>query len=228
MITFIDRCRMYIKRSGGDPKEHFAVEMLKTKVLESLSPTDRKILNASLGLDNDLDKIIMTADSMVGAQIGMIGAVTDQDNNSQQGRYAGPMGNLRGRGSYGPMRPQFNGNKGPQREGSPGFLVCWNCNRPGHLRRHCREPIFYGNQENMGQYQNRPRFGEGARGNSFSNRPPLRDITNQFTGQSGLNGRQEPPPNNEGQNVTGGPTQNPPPRDSNSTIEQSSAQSSLN
>ena len=28
MVAFIDRCRMYIRRSGGNPRENFAVEML--------------------------------------------------------------------------------------------------------------------------------------------------------------------------------------------------------
>merc|ERR1712240_746785 len=31
--AFVDRCRMYIRRSGGDTMEQFAIEMLKQKVL---------------------------------------------------------------------------------------------------------------------------------------------------------------------------------------------------
>ena len=54
MMTYMDRCRQYIRRSGGDPKEPFALEMLKFKIYDSLSQTDQKILNATVGNDEDL------------------------------------------------------------------------------------------------------------------------------------------------------------------------------
>ena len=51
---------MYIRRWGGDPKEAFAIEMLKYKTYDSLNPTDRKILNATVDHSEDLDKMGIT------------------------------------------------------------------------------------------------------------------------------------------------------------------------
>ena len=48
VMSYSDRCRMYIRRSGGDPNEAFAQEMLWHKVYDSLTLTDKTILNATV------------------------------------------------------------------------------------------------------------------------------------------------------------------------------------
>ena len=144
ITSFIDRCRMYIRRSGGDPTEPFAIDMLKFKVYDSLSPTDRKILNVTVGHEEELDKIITKADSMVSTQAGIIGAVVGQGQNNL------PMGPVL-RGNNGNIQGEVL-NRGPR---NAQEIICFKCGRPGHIQRYCRlgNPPFQGNQAGpRGQY----------------------------------------------------------------------------
>ena len=77
MTTFIDRCRMFIRRSSGDPEERFIVELLKGKVMDNIQLTDKKILQAALKPTDDLDNIVFKADSMMVSRPERIGLVTE-------------------------------------------------------------------------------------------------------------------------------------------------------
>ena len=79
VTSFVDRLRMYIRRAGMDPNETFALEMSKIKIFESLNATDRKILSATLCQEDDIEKIILTTDSMLVTHGNVIGAVTNQE-----------------------------------------------------------------------------------------------------------------------------------------------------
>ena len=85
IVGFIDRCRMYIRRSGGDTMEHFVIEMLKYKVLDCLPTMDRKILNATIDSDKSLDELIIKADALLETDTRLIGAVLDSQTGNRTG-----------------------------------------------------------------------------------------------------------------------------------------------
>ena len=221
VITFIDRCRMYIRRSGGDPKEHFAIEMLKTKVLESLSPTDKKILHATMGSNDELDKIIATADAMVGAQVDMIGAVTQPQLVKEATECMKDQSDLGGLNLVGP-------NRGTTAQNPYGLALCWNCQKPGHFKRDCKEERFNRNQYPQSQYLQNPylqnhypqnpqnpqpniRF-DIARPRPHPYRQPLGDVTNQIlNNNTPLVPRYPPPPINTTNGAPGPMLQNQAP-----------------
>jgi hypothetical protein len=113
IMTFIDRCRMYIRRSGGDPKEPFAVEMMKFKVYNSLTNTHRTILMATLGHDSSLETIASKAYQMLSAQPCIVGRVEGNIHLSQH-KY----------------------QKDPTHT-SKGDRSCWQCHQQGHIKRFC-------------------------------------------------------------------------------------------
>ena len=59
---------MYVRRSGGDPEGPFVIELLKTKVMESLESNDRTLLNATVGTSEDFDRMIITADAIINSR----------------------------------------------------------------------------------------------------------------------------------------------------------------
>ena len=153
VTSFVDRCRMYVRRAGNDPNEPFTVDMLKLKVYDSLSTTDRKILKAAMGLNENLDSLVEKADSMLGSQVDRIGAVFTPEIESQNNwrEMANDMVN-------GAERARLN-----------QVVVCYKCNKPGHVRRECRRRItpdqgnsirFNGNEGNLGanSYNFQPGF----------------------------------------------------------------------
>ena len=148
VTSFIDRCRMYIRRSGGDPCEPFALDMLRLKVFESLNPTDCKILNATIGQDESLTSLIIKADSMLSTSTNLIGAVVNQENITGEA----PININEANGTV--------VNNVDPRQSFP--KVCWRCNRPGHVRRFCRTVMDMGQgpqgpqrqfNQNGGQFQ---------------------------------------------------------------------------
>ena len=184
VMTFIDRLRMYIRRSGGNPTEHWAQEIMKNKVFSCLSATDRKILKATVSRDEDIDIIILKADEMLGAHVDIIGAVNEEEekhpsyeNNEYENRARGGRQNRNQRGP----NTVFRGN-------------CWECHQPGHTARNCPErEAWYrynqGNQVNqcipplMGNNRFNsppPNYGQSQRGggNPNSHRQPQQNMTN--------------------------------------------------
>ena len=155
VMSYIDRCRMYIRRSGGDPHEAFAQEMLRYKVYESLTTTDKKILNATIGPDESLESIILKADAMLGTQPAVIGGVMGQEPGQQRSEREQGWNEAnvyRGNGARGTGM-----NNGLEQQRQP--RICYRCNRPGHIRRYCQTPLEgpYGN-EYRGQEQNQNQF----------------------------------------------------------------------
>ena len=143
MNTFVNRLRMYIKRSGGDPKQDFAEDILKYRVYDNMSPSDRKLLNATIEHSEDLGKIIAKADLLLTNQpdsTGFIGVVTeykggDRTNQAQNmGMYGGGQGIERMNMNTGAQRNtgnvEFNGN-------------CWQCNSIGHTKRNCPQKVEF-------------------------------------------------------------------------------------
>ena len=121
--TFADRLRMYIRRSGGDAGQHWAEEMIRSKITESMTPTDRKILRATVNEDGGLDAFIKKADELVTNEECLIGAVTAVGNQGFMSQWGHPGGGMGGQQMRG-----FNG-------GFDG--LCWLCEQPGHRRREC-------------------------------------------------------------------------------------------
>jgi len=130
---YIDRLRMYVKRSGGDPNGHWAMEMMKSKAFDCLSTTDCKILRASVGRNEELDKITEKADAMLGANVSVLGAVLEGEEQLLYPKYMN--GNYRGESgesqyiSLEGLRQRFRG-------------TCWECNQPGHIARFCPEVVL--------------------------------------------------------------------------------------
>ena len=160
MVAFIDRCRMYIRRSGGNPHENFAVEMLKTKVFENLSPAHKTILEATLGQNDDLEKIISTADKMIGAQAGMIGAVVESESTMDNHMRA--QGNFREGRLSGAVEPGTANNF------------------QSHIQENCRETSLYNYPQAVNNGLNTMEYQEGNRLGPFGYRQPVRDVPQQF------------------------------------------------
>ena len=127
IMSFIDRCRQYIRRSGADPNEYFAQEMLRNKVYESLSPTDRKILSATISHDEDLDIIVIKADSMASTQHGLVGAVREVENSKSVEAPQARREDMEKR----EMERQHRHNK----------LSCHGCHLRGHIKRYCPQRL---------------------------------------------------------------------------------------
>ena len=155
VTSFIDRCRQYIRRSGGDATEPFAKMMLRFKVYDCLSTTDRKILEATVDEDEDLDKIIIKANSLVTAQQAIIGNVQDERQQNRE--------------------PPTNGEESgyQQNQGSRG-IICHRCGNSGHIRRYCprRENIQGSDDQGEGglMYQECPQglWGPYSNGSNFN------------------------------------------------------------
>ena len=141
VTAFVDRCKMYVRRSGGDPEAPFAIELLKTKVIGSLQPNDRTILQATMSINDDLDRMIITADSMINSRAKILGEAREnlsghrpvieeliRDNQSEecsnheqaqdQRRTATQQRRLQG------IQSSFRG-------------FCGKCHLYGHSRRYC-------------------------------------------------------------------------------------------
>ena len=126
IMMYIDRCKMYLRRSGGDPNEHFTVGILKGKVEKCLTSPDKKILNASLETSDDLDTMIVKADRMLNS-IAMVKEKSSELVNQKK---------LKRNKST-----KADGNKGSKNmkhhSKSSWVMVCWKCGKTEHLRRNC-------------------------------------------------------------------------------------------
>ena len=219
IMSYVDRCRMYIRRSGGNPTEAFAKDMLRYKVYDSLTPTDRKILNATVGAEEELESIILKADSMLGTQPGVIGAVLGQEETSiPEGRPAWGEAN-NGQAKY---QPRGN-NIRPQQRNSD--IICYQCGGVGHIRRNCiadipedqymrnqgqgfyqRQAPYRMRQQNPNQFQNNQ---QGWRNQNMAGSAPPR----MGTGRGGFPRQQQRPeytlsqnqPPHDGQRPVGNP-----------------------
>ena len=170
---YIDRLRMYVKRSGGDPNGHWAMEMMKSKAFDCLSTTDSKILRASLGRNEELDNITEKADAMLGANVSVLGAVLEGEEQLLYPKYMN--GNYRGESgesqyiSLEGLRQRFRG-------------TCWECNQPGHIARFCPEVVLLEQTHGPSQAVEYDQYGL-AQPNP---RPPNReDRTNELPLESG-------------------------------------------
>ena len=169
VMSYIDRCKMYIRRSGSDPNKPFAQEMLRYKVYDSMTLTDKKILNATVGPDETLKSIIMRADSMMGTPSGVIGGVMGQelaqDKIMNQGWY--DTSNFGGNNYYDNVR---QGSNVPRQQ-----IICYGCGRPGHLRRTCRNTM---EEEHFNQYRGQEHQSKNHLANQSS--PQIRETNTEF------------------------------------------------
>ena len=182
--SYIDRCRMYIRRSGADPTAPFAVEMLKHKVFDSLSSTDRKILKGAVDGD-ELDKIILKADSMLATQTAMVGGVKDDPTENDCFAQMGPDVSNMARG------PNCeNLQVGDQSHHNPQWTaydqrsfngICWTCGQRGHMSRDCYmgDPYFEYEGYSNEPVQNEAQTFHDQRGYDYGvNVVPFRDNSN--------------------------------------------------
>ena len=165
--TFIDRLKMYIRRSGEDPKDSWAQESMKGKVYESLAPTARMIVNGAVNRKDPLEKIVAKADDILTDQVSVIGSVTDTMAHPMQTPTPGIM--RQGTG------PQYNSQVMQLTEPYEIRGNCWTCNTPGHKSINCPSKTgpsyFMGNfgapqytTQPMGAYPSPPTAIRGARG----------------------------------------------------------------
>ena len=127
IMSFIDRCRQYIRRSGADPNEYFAQEMLRNKVYESLSATDRKILSATISHDEDLDIIVIKADAMASTQPELVGAVREVEKSKSE--------------ETPQARKEDMEKKEMGRQHRHNKLSCHGCHLRGHIKRYCPQRL---------------------------------------------------------------------------------------
>jgi hypothetical protein len=135
VTTFINRSKMYIRRSGEDPNGSFAREMMKFKVLNTLPLTDRKILKATLDKEATLEELVAKADEMLISQAAIIGAVSmgeTQDKQKEKEEKNQDTNHTVDRQPIRETRPEYNGQT-PRRHDP----TCWKCEQPGHIRRNC-------------------------------------------------------------------------------------------
>ena len=142
IMMYIDRCKMYLRRSGGDPNEHFTVGILKGKVEKCLTSPDKKILNASLETSDDLDTMIVKADRMLNSQIEEAAIRNEQTEAKSitmvKDKSPEPVIPEKREG----YNSKARGNRGREnmrvQSGSSSWVVvCWKCGKIGHLRRDC-------------------------------------------------------------------------------------------
>ena len=137
VMAFVDRLRMYVKRSGGDPNGHWTMEMMKSKVFDCFSATDCKILRASLNEEKDLETITHKADALLAANISLIGAVSEREDQDYYPYYPDyyPL--------YQEVEDGFGDENWPPRDYHPTFRgSCWNCHEPGHMARFCPSNVY--------------------------------------------------------------------------------------
>ena len=118
--SFVDRLKMYIRRSGGNATDNWALDMLKYKIYENLSPTEAKIVRAAVDSKDSLEKIAMKADNFFTEPASVIGAVIEGDSGSMS-----PSGGWSEEGFYQPWEPV------------PFMGSCWECQEIGHIARYC-------------------------------------------------------------------------------------------
>ena len=141
VMMFIDRCKMYVRRSGGDPSEHLVVELLKDKVEKCLISPYRQILNASVETSDDLNAIIIKADRMLNSQIEE--AIRNEQTEAKsitmvKDKSPEPVIPEKHEGYNSKARGNRVKEKMRGRSGSSSWVVvCWKCGKIGHLRRDC-------------------------------------------------------------------------------------------
>ena len=147
IVAFIDRCRMYIRRSGGSTMEQFAIEMLKYKVLDCLPFMDRKILSATIDTNERLDGLIVKADALLGTETRLIGGVTDDQTGGEPEEVWSPerTGYLEMYGDtweqstwdYDDSCRRWQGLINDQSVKLPFQGYCWFCGQLGHRQKEC-------------------------------------------------------------------------------------------
>ena len=130
MNTFIDRCRKYVRLSGGSPTEKFAEEQLKSKVYSNVKAMDRKLLNAVVNSSDDLDKVIRVADSLI-SKSELQDPITKNMKPS--------LNKIKCKSDKGGHFNQNNGKDSPER--NQKFLKpigpCGKCHQWGHTGKYC-------------------------------------------------------------------------------------------
>ena len=130
IMSFVDRCRMHIRRSGSDPMEPFVVALLRLKVVECLSAVERKIFDATTVPNESFDSVIHRANTLL--SINDHGWSTNEDEHNTN--FKTSEGNIKLNKS-GPRQEHKNQN-------DTLAEACWRCNQPGHNKRHC--PLIKG------------------------------------------------------------------------------------
>ena len=130
IMSFADRCRMHIRRSGSDPMEPFVVALLRLKIVECLSTVERKIFDATTAPNESLESVIHKADTLLSIN-GHDRSTNEDEHNT---KFETSEGNIR------------HNNSGPRQEhkyqNDTMAEACWRCNQPGHNKRHC--PLIKG------------------------------------------------------------------------------------
>ena len=137
MAAFIDRCRMYIRRSRGDPEERFLIELLKRKVIGNMQLTDRKILQAAIKPSDDLNIMVTKADLMMSDRPVRVGLVTEngssgldhliEENTTGFQNISHEQTVVSVKNNHDKLATSKDSTIGP----------CGKCHKKGHTRRHC-------------------------------------------------------------------------------------------
>ena len=124
IMSFVDRCRMHIRRSGSDPKEPFVIALLRLKIVECLPTVERKIFDAT-DPNESLDDIIHRADTMLSTDYH-----SQSDNEEKCHTRIKTSGGNIGNNANSTREGHTNQNDNLTES-------CWRCNQPGHKKRHC-------------------------------------------------------------------------------------------
>ena len=136
ITAFVNRCKMYVRRSGGDPEGPFVIELLKTKVMESLESNDRTILNATVGTSEDFDRMIITADALINSR-----AEIKTEINEEFSKCKPVLEEIESQLGDNNDNQSFDVSQGAQRHlernPRPFHRFCGRCRQYGHSRRFC-------------------------------------------------------------------------------------------
>ena len=134
ITSFINRCKTLIKRSGGNPEQSFANDLLKEKVSGNIPKEDERIFKAIKRPTDNLDRLMEVADKVMGMKN------TSLDKGSSQFEKSGTESNDQDGSNDRVDERLLDGVKlSSVTNGRTKLRIgpCGRCHQFGHLRKSC-------------------------------------------------------------------------------------------